>query len=66
MGMDDKIKNEAQDLKGKAKEKTGAATGSERLRAEGLAEQGEAGVKKAVESVKDAAKDVKDAVKKKK
>jgi uncharacterized protein YjbJ (UPF0337 family) len=36
----------AQEVKGEAKEKTGWATGSERLRAEGLADQGEAGVKK--------------------
>jgi uncharacterized protein YjbJ (UPF0337 family) len=66
MGMSDKIKNKSKEVKGKAKEKTGRATGSERLRAEGLADQGEAGVKKAKERVKDAVKDVKAAANKKK
>lgn len=53
MGMDDKIKNAAQDLTGKGKEAVGKATGNERLEAEGDADQAEAKVKKAVEDVKD-------------
>jgi uncharacterized protein YjbJ (UPF0337 family) len=62
MGLDDKAGNEATDLKGKAKESAGKATGYERMQNEGKADQGEAKVKKAGEHVKDAAGDVKDAV----
>jgi uncharacterized protein YjbJ (UPF0337 family) len=62
MGMGNKIKNKTQKVKGKTKEKIGGATGNKRLRAEGLADQAEAGIKKAGENVKDA---VKDAVRKK-
>jgi uncharacterized protein YjbJ (UPF0337 family) len=71
MGKGDKVKNKAQKTKGKTKEKIGDATGSKRLRAEGLADQGRAGIKNAGESAKDTVKDdvndvknVKDAVKK--
>ena len=39
MGLDDKIKNAAQDLQGKAKEATGKATDNERLEAEGRMER---------------------------
>ena len=56
MGFDDKIENSAEDLKGKAKEGAGKATGNERLEAEGHMDQAKAGVKKAVEDVKDAFK----------
>jgi uncharacterized protein YjbJ (UPF0337 family) len=53
MGLDDKIKNAAQDLTGKAKEKLGNATDNDKLAAEGAADQSEAKMKKAAENVKD-------------
>ncbi len=53
MGMDDKIKNAAEDVTGKAKEAAGKATGNERLEAEGHVDQAKASVKKAGEDVKD-------------
>ena len=54
MGADDKIKNAAQDIAGKAKEGVGKATDNERLEAEGKVDQTEANLKKAGEDVKDA------------
>lgn len=54
MGLDDKIKNTAQDLAGKAKEAVGKVTDNEKLEAEGRADQAKANVKKAGENVKDA------------
>jgi uncharacterized protein YjbJ (UPF0337 family) len=54
MGLDDKIKNTAQDLTGKAKEAVGKVTDNEKLEAEGRADQAKASVKKAGENVKDA------------
>ncbi len=56
MGLDDKIKNTAQDLTGKGKEAAGKATDNERLEAEGHTDQTEANVKQAGENVKDAFK----------
>jgi uncharacterized protein YjbJ (UPF0337 family) len=56
MGLDDKIKNAAQDLTGKTKEGAGKATDNERLEAEGQADQTEANLRKAGENVKDAFK----------
>lgn len=56
MGLDDKIKNAAEDLGGKAKEAFGKVTGNEKLEAEGEAQQAKADVKKAGENVKDAFK----------
>ncbi|OZD53415.1 CsbD family protein [Rhodococcus sp. 06-1477-1B] len=56
MGLDDKIKNAAEDISGKAKEAFGKATNNERLEAEGQADQSKANVKKAGENVKDAFK----------
>ena len=53
MGLDDKIKNAAQDISGKAKEATGQATDNERLEAEGEVDQTSASAKKAGENVKD-------------
>jgi uncharacterized protein YjbJ (UPF0337 family) len=58
VGLDDKMKNAAEDLGGKAKEKTGDATGDRDLQAEGKGDQASANVKQAGEKVKDAAKDV--------
>ncbi|GEL93574.1 CsbD family protein [Cellulomonas composti] len=60
MGIGDKIEHEAEDLKGKAKEGIGKATGDHGLEAEGKVDQAKAGFEKAGEKVKDAAKDVKD------
>ena len=51
--MENKAKNTAEDLKGKAKEHVGRATGDDHLEAEGHADQAESGVKKAAEAVKD-------------
>lgn len=56
MGLDDKIKNAAQDAKGKVKEAWGDATDNPDLEAEGKADQAAANLKKAGEDVKDAFK----------
>jgi len=56
MGLDDKIKNAAEDLKGKGKEAAGKVSDNERLEAEGKVDQAKADVKKAGEDVKDAFK----------
>ncbi|QPE04275.1 CsbD family protein [Microbacterium schleiferi] len=54
MGLDDKIKNSAEELKGKAKEGVGDATDNEELEAEGKADQAKADLKQAGEKTKDA------------
>ena len=56
MGLDDKIDNTADELKGKAKEATGKATDDEQLEAEGKGDQMGANLKQAGENVKDAFK----------
>lgn len=56
MGLDDKMKNAAQDLQGKAKEAVGKSTDDERLEAEGKGDQVSADLKQAGEKVKDAFK----------
>jgi uncharacterized protein YjbJ (UPF0337 family) len=56
MGLDDKMKNKAEDMRGKAKEGAGKATDDERLEAEGRGEQTAADLKQAGEKVKDAFK----------
>jgi len=56
MGLDDKIKNAAEDIAGKAKEAWGKATDDKDVEAEGKADQTKADVKKAGENVKDAFK----------
>ena len=56
MGMDDKIDNTAEDLKGKAKEAAGKATDDESMEAEGKGDQISSDVKGAGEKVKDAFK----------
>ena len=53
MGAMDKMKNEAEDLKGKAKEAVGDATDNRDHEAEGHADQAKAGMKKVGEDVKD-------------
>jgi uncharacterized protein YjbJ (UPF0337 family) len=50
----DKTRNAAQDVKGKAKETAGRATGKRKLENKGRADQAKASVKKAGEKVKDA------------
>jgi uncharacterized protein YjbJ (UPF0337 family) len=54
MGLDDKIKNAAQDIAGKAKEAVGKGTDDERLQREGETDQTKANLKNAGENVKDA------------
>ncbi|MEJ6489710.1 CsbD family protein [Leucobacter sp. USCH14] len=56
MGLDDKIKNAAENLAGKAKETVGKATDNEKLEAEGRADQAKADLKQAAEKGKDALK----------
>jgi uncharacterized protein YjbJ (UPF0337 family) len=56
MGADDKVKNKADEVAGKAKETWGKVTDDERLEAEGKGDQTAANVKKAGENVKDAFK----------
>jgi uncharacterized protein YjbJ (UPF0337 family) len=56
MGLDDKMKNKAEDIRGKAKEGAGKATDDEKLEAEGRGEQTAADLKQAGEKVKDAFK----------
>jgi uncharacterized protein YjbJ (UPF0337 family) len=56
MGMDDKMKNQAEGALGSAKEKLGDATDDESLQAEGKGEQTKANLKQAGENVKDAFK----------
>lgn len=53
MGLDDKLKNEAQHVSGKIKEATGKATDNERLTTEGQKDQIAADAKKVGEDVKD-------------
>jgi len=56
MGLDDKIKNKAEDVTGKGKEATGKATDDEQLQAEGRGDQSTSDLKQAGEKVKDAFK----------
>lgn len=56
MGADDKLRNKAEEMGGKAKEGTGRATGDRDLEAEGRADQTSANLKQAGEDVKDAFK----------
>ena len=61
MGLDDKVKNKSQEMKGTAKEHVGRATDNEDLEAKGVADQTKANFKQAGEHVKDAARDARDA-----
>jgi uncharacterized protein YjbJ (UPF0337 family) len=58
MGLDDKIGNKAEELKGQVKEGAGKATDDPELEAEGKGDQLSANVKQAGEKIKDAAKSV--------
>ncbi|MDQ6875651.1 MAG: CsbD family protein [Actinomycetota bacterium] len=57
MSAEDKMRNQAQNLKGEAKEKVGDVTGDDSLQAEGQADQSKSDLKQAGEKVKDAFKD---------
>lgn len=57
MATDDKLRNQGEDLKGKAKETIGRATDDEELEAQGRTDQAKANLKDAGEKVKDAIKD---------
>ncbi|WP_329790360.1 CsbD family protein [Lentzea sp. DG1S-22] len=56
MGADEKFSNKAEELKGRAKEAVGDATGNEQWQAEGHAERAKGSLKQAGEKVKDAFK----------
>jgi uncharacterized protein YjbJ (UPF0337 family) len=56
MSGDDKIRNAAEQAKGKVKEAAGKATDDERLEAEGKGDQAKGDIKQAGEKVKDAFK----------
>jgi uncharacterized protein YjbJ (UPF0337 family) len=58
MSLLDKIKNKAQQVKGRGKEEAGRRTGDPYLEGEGRQDRAAGGVKQAGEQVKDAAKDV--------
>jgi uncharacterized protein YjbJ (UPF0337 family) len=53
MGVTDKMDNKAEELKGKAKQKAGAATGNEQWQAEGKVDEAKGDLKQAGEKVKD-------------
>ena len=63
MGFMDKLRNRFQMGKGRAKAKTGRATGDPYLEAEGQTERVEGATRQVGEQVKDSAKNVKDAFK---
>ena len=56
MATDDKIRDKAQEMKGKAKEALGDATDNEQWQAEGKADKAKGNLKQAGEKVKDAFK----------
>lgn len=55
MSLEDKIKNTAEDVAGKAKEGAGDVAGDEQLKTEGKVDQATAAAKDALSDVKDAA-----------
>jgi uncharacterized protein YjbJ (UPF0337 family) len=57
VATDDKLRNQGEDLKGKAKETIGRATDDEELEAQGRTDQATSNLKQAGEKVKDAIKD---------
>lgn len=56
MGLDDKTDHKTDDLRGKAKEAVGKATGDDALEAQGDRDQRKSSLKQAGEHVKDAFK----------
>jgi uncharacterized protein YjbJ (UPF0337 family) len=57
MGLDDKVRNQSEQVAGKIKEGAGKVTDDERLEAEGKGEQFSSDMKQAGEKVKDAFRD---------
>jgi uncharacterized protein YjbJ (UPF0337 family) len=53
MGLDDKISNKAEELKGQGKEAVGKATDDRELEAEGHGDQAKGSLKQAGEKIKD-------------
>jgi uncharacterized protein YjbJ (UPF0337 family) len=53
MGLDDKIENKTEELKGQGKEAVGRATDDEELMAEGQMDQAKGNIKQAGEKIKD-------------
>ncbi|HKS50511.1 MAG TPA: CsbD family protein [Pseudonocardiaceae bacterium] len=53
MGLDDKIENKTEELKGQGKEAVGRATDDEELMAEGQTDQAKGNIKQAGEKIKD-------------
>lgn len=51
--MDDRLENKAEEMKGRAKEATGAVTGDDHLKAEGKTDQHKADLKDKVNAAKD-------------
>ncbi|MEQ4720490.1 CsbD family protein [Nonomuraea sp. B19D2] len=64
MSAKDKIRNKAEELKGRAKKTIGHATGDERLREKGRTDEAKGGAKQAGEKIKDAGRKVKGVFKK--
>jgi uncharacterized protein YjbJ (UPF0337 family) len=62
MSYTDKARNEAQQMKGQAKEWVGDKTDNERLEAEGTADRAKGNAKQAGEHLKDAFEDTGDAL----
>lgn len=62
MSTSDKAANKAQDVKGRAKEAVGSATGNKDLEAKGKSDRAKASVKDVGEKMKDAGSRIKDAV----
>jgi uncharacterized protein YjbJ (UPF0337 family) len=56
MGAEDKARNKAEELRGKAKEQVGRATDDEELEAQGRTDQAKSDIRQAGEKVKDAFK----------
>jgi uncharacterized protein YjbJ (UPF0337 family) len=63
MGIDDKIKDKSDVVRGEAKEAAGRAVDDEELESEGKLDQAKARLDEAKDDVTDAAKDAKDNVK---
>jgi len=57
MGLDDKVRNQSENVAGKVKEGAGKVTDDERLEAEGKGDQFKSDLKQAGEKVKDAFRD---------
>ena len=53
MGLDEKIRNKVQEIKGRAKKNAGRATNDQWLEAEGRKDEGAGNMKQAGEKVKD-------------